>query len=98
MMNAGRIGIPSQRAVFLIRAAHVDDTTSPGFVSDTAAATATITGLTGSGPWQAAATIASLRLEAGLGPEPTGRKVNGVALAPAPVLSVNAVDYSGALP
>jgi hypothetical protein len=98
MMGAGRVAIPSQRAVFLIRAAHVDDTTFPGFVSDTAAATATVTGLTGAGPWQAAATLGTLTLEAGLGPEPTGRKVNGVAFTPASILSVNGVDYSGVLP
>jgi hypothetical protein len=98
MMGAGRIAIPSQRAVFLVRAAHVDDTTFPGFVSDTAAATATVTGLTGAGPWQAAATIGPLTLEAALGPEPTGRKVNGVPFAPASILSVNGVDYSGVLP
>jgi hypothetical protein len=98
MMNAGRVAIPSQRAVLLLRAAHVDDTTFPGFVSDTAAATATITGLTGTGPWQSSVTVGALTLEAGLGPEPTGRKVNGVAFAPASILSVNGVDYSGVLP
>jgi hypothetical protein len=98
MMNAGRVAIPSQRAVFLVRAAHVDDASFPGFVSGTAAATATITGLTGSGPWQASVTIGALTLEAGLGPEPTGRKVNGVAFAPPSILSVNGSDCSGFVP
>jgi hypothetical protein len=98
MMGAGRVLIPSQRAVFLVRAARVDDTTFPGFVSDTAGATAAITGLAGTGAWQASVTMGSFTLAAGLGPEPTGRKVNGVDAAPASILSVNGVDYSGVLP
>jgi hypothetical protein len=97
-MGAGRVAMPSQRAVFLIRAAHVDDTTFPGFVSDTAGASATITGLAGAGAWQAAVTLGSLTLEAALDPEPTGRKVNGVDVTPSEILSVNGVDYSGVLP
>jgi hypothetical protein len=98
MMGAGRVLIPSQRAVFLVRAAPVDDTTFPGFVSDTGSASATITGLTGTGAWQASVTMGSLTLAAGLGLEPTGRTVNGVDAAPASILSVNGVDYSGVLP
>jgi hypothetical protein len=97
-MGAGRVAMPSQRAVFLIRAAHVDDTTFPGFVSSTAAASATITGMNGTGPWQVSLGLGSLTLEAGLDPQPTGRKVNGVDATPNETLSVNGVDCTGILP